>query len=323
MLNSAVRRRWLDVGLTLLVAPLPIWTLARLFGLERGWPTVQLMAFTPHVAAAGLIIAAGTLLLRRWAQGAVAAVAALALVAMIMPRVLADGGALPAGPPLRVLTANLLAGSGDERVLVDLVRRLSVDVLVVQEFTPDDADGLAAAGLAALLPHEMAHPEPGVIGSALFSRHPLRDPGLRVNRGGFTQAHAMVLVPGAPPIYVESVHPVAPATRGVMGHWRADLAAQPAATPKGPIRVLAGDFNATLDHAALRRLIGTGYRDAAEVVGAGLRPTWPYDEKWYLPAVTLDRVLADRRVGVRAVRPYHIPGSDHRALFAELVLPPA
>jgi hypothetical protein len=34
-------------------------------------------------------------------------------------------------------------------------------------------------------------------------------------------------------------------------------------------------------------------------------------------------VLADRRVGVRAARPYRVKGSDHKALYAELVLPRA
>ena len=33
------------------------------------------------------------------------------------------------------------------------------------------------------------------------------------------------------------------------------------------MRILAGDFNATLDHAELRRLIGRGYHDAAEQAG--------------------------------------------------------
>jgi endonuclease/exonuclease/phosphatase (EEP) superfamily protein YafD len=56
-------------------------------------------------------------------------------------------------------------------------------------------------------------------------------------------------------------------------------------------------------------------------VGSGVRPTWPYDEKWFIPGVALDHVLADRRVGVRAARPYRIPGSDHRAVYAELTLP--
>ena len=85
-----------------------------------------------------------------------------------------------------------------------------------------------------------------------------------------------------------------------VGHFaqRREVADQPPATVDGPVCVLLGDFNATLDHAPLRRLLGTGYRDAADVRGAGFTPTWPYDGK-PVPGVTLDHVLADRRVGVR------------------------
>jgi endonuclease/exonuclease/phosphatase (EEP) superfamily protein YafD len=222
---------------------------------------------------------------------------------------------------VRVLSTNLLAGSGDERAVLDLARRLRVDLLAMQEFTPDDAAGLDAGGVRDALPYRAAHPQPGVVGSALYSRYPLTGTGVRVHGSGFTQSQATINVPGAPPVSVESVHPVAPAAPEAMKHWANELRDQPAATVRGPVRVLLGDFNATLDHAELRRLIGTGYRDAASVVGAGLRPTWPYDEKWYVPGVTLDRVLVDPRVGVRGVRIYPIPGGDHRAVFAELVLP--
>jgi endonuclease/exonuclease/phosphatase (EEP) superfamily protein YafD len=87
------------------------------------------------------------------------------------------------------------------------------------------------------------------------------------------------------------------------------------------VRVLAGDFNATLDHALLRRLLDTGYRDAAATVGAGLVGTWgPYDGD-PIPPVVIDHVLADRRVGVVAVSVHRVPGSDHRAVLASLTPP--
>jgi endonuclease/exonuclease/phosphatase (EEP) superfamily protein YafD len=315
-------RRTVDVALGLAVVPVLLWAVVRQAGLERGWPTVPLIAFTPYVAPVGVLVAATALVLQRWAHAVVAAVAALILVAAIVPRVLADGGSLPAGPPLRVLTANLLFGSGAEQAVVELVRRLDIDVLAVQELTRSDHDAMRAAGLADLLPHQAAYPAPGVVGSAVYSRFPLRGPGLRVNGSGFTQAYATLLVPGAPEVYLESVHPVSPYGAAALDQWRADLAGQPKSTVDGELRILAGDFNATLDHAALRRLIGTGYRDAAEVVGAGLRTTWPYDGR-AVPPVTIDRVLADRRIGVRAARPYVVPSTDHRAMYAELVLPPA
>jgi endonuclease/exonuclease/phosphatase (EEP) superfamily protein YafD len=94
----------------------------------------------------------------------------------------------------------------------------------------------------------------------------------------------------------------------------------PAAAPDGPLRILAGDFNATLDHADLRRVLAGGYEDAASVVGAGLHATWP-EGRLVPPTVAIDHVLADERAGVRAVSVHTLPGTDHRAVFAELVLP--
>ncbi len=87
------------------------------------------------------------------------------------------------------------------------------------------------------------------------------------------------------------------------------------------MRVLAGDFNSTLDHSALRQLIGRGYRDAAATVGKGLIGTWgPYHGS-QIPPVAIDHVLVDRSIGVRGVSVHRIPGSDHRAVFAELIPP--
>jgi endonuclease/exonuclease/phosphatase (EEP) superfamily protein YafD len=318
---TRILTRALTVALWLAAVPCAIWAMVRLFGLERGYPAVQLMAFTPYVAAVAVVVAAAALLTRRFAAGAVAAVAAVSLCAVVLPRAIPDGGSPANGPVLRVLSTNLLAGSGDERAVLALVRRLKVDVVAVQEFTPSDAEGLAAAGVTDVLPHHALYPKDGVVGSALLSRYPLRDAALRVHESNFTQARATVDVPGAVAVQIESVHPQAPCCRSVTAGWERDLRNQLPASVDGPVRVLMGDFNATLDHAALRRLIDTGYRDAAAVSGSGFRSTWPYDEKWFVPGVTLDRVLADKRVGVRAARPYRVPGSDHKAIYAELVLP--
>jgi endonuclease/exonuclease/phosphatase (EEP) superfamily protein YafD len=130
-------------------------------------------------------------------------------------------------------------------------------------------------------------------------------------------------VPGAPPLLVESAHPIAPYALPTVSDWWTDLRAQPAATPNGALRILAGDFNSTLDHAALRRLIDTGYVDAAAADGQGLVGTWgPYDGD-LIPPVTIDHVLVDRRIGVTAVSVHALSGSDHRSVLAELTLPAA
>lgn len=308
----------------LAVTPGAAWAAVRLLGLDHG-PLVQLLAFTPYAAAGSLLPLILLLGLRRWRPAAVAAVTTVALVAVVAPRTFESTPPAATGPPLRLLTANLLAGSADAEALVDLVRRHSVEVLAVQEFTPAIAAELDRLGLDQLLPFRELHPVVGTPGSGLYARYPISAGGVRHNSGGwgFLQAYGTVAVPAAAPVQVESVHPAAPYALDQVGHWRRDLAAQPPATPDGQLRVLAGDFNATLDHAPLRALLDTGYVDAAAAAGTGLSGTWgPYDGD-LIPPVTIDHVLVDQRIAVRAAAVHPIPGSDHRAVLTELRLPPA
>jgi endonuclease/exonuclease/phosphatase (EEP) superfamily protein YafD len=315
------RRGWpVSIALWLVVDSLTIWATVRLFGLESGFPFIQLISFTPYVAGFALLVPPLALVLRRWPAAAVSGLVAIVLAAGVLPRAFADGGPVPAGPALRVLSANLMVGAADPAGIVALVRDNRVDLLALQEYTPEVEKALEAAGLPALLPNRSSHPLEWFGGSAVYSRFPLHDDGVRLNPYEFGQAQATVTVPGSAPFAVESVHATAPSSSRVTDGWARSLANEPPATPNGRVRVLLGDFNTTLDHVALRRLLDTGYRDAADVTGDGLTMTWPYDKLF--PRVALDHVLADRRVGVRQVAVRPIPGSDHRAVFAELVLPP-
>ncbi|MFB9234223.1 endonuclease/exonuclease/phosphatase family protein [Plantactinospora siamensis] len=301
------------------------WALVRLLDVDRG-PLVQLLAFTPYATVGALSGAALLLVLRRWRAAALAGAAAVALVVLVLPRGLTDTQpAATTGRTVRLLTANLWLGGADPAALVGLVRDNRVDVLTVQEFTPAVAAALDRSGLAELLPYRELNPEVGSTGSGLYARFPLTAGGVRRNGGGFgfSQAYGTIEVPGGPPVTVESAHPAAPYALSQVDDWRADLAAEPAATPDGALRVLAGDFNSTLDHAPLRALIATGYADAADRAGAGWRGTWgPYDGD-PIPPVTIDHVLVDRRIAVRAVAVRPLAGSDHRAVLADLALPAA
>jgi endonuclease/exonuclease/phosphatase family metal-dependent hydrolase len=307
-------------------APFAVWAAVRVGGWERGFIGVALIAFTPYVAAASLIALALALVSRRWWAAGVAAIAAVALAWCVLPRWIAGGDAARAavpGPAAVFMSSNLRAGGADPARVVAIARDRRVDVLAIQELTPEAERALAAAGLADLLPYHVTGPVAGVGGSGLYSRHPITEAGVRENPGGFRQAYATVTVPGARPVVVESMHPAAPADATRAAWLVTDLATAPKATLDGPVRVLIGDFNSTLDHAALRRLLGTGYRDAADAVGAGLTPTWPYygPRAAVTAKVTIDHVLADTRVGVRDFAVYGVPRTDHRAIVATLVLP--
>jgi endonuclease/exonuclease/phosphatase (EEP) superfamily protein YafD len=297
------------------------WALVRLAGWDSTFPVLQLIAFTPFVAGVAVLIPDALLLLRRTPAALAALAVAVVLVAVLVPRATPDGGPLPTGPTLRVLSSNMLEGGADPDTIVALVRAHAVDLVAIQEYTPGAQHALDLAGLRDLLPYTSMHPAEGVGGSALYSRYPLRDDGVRNNPGVFTQARGTLSVPGAPPVAVESVHTCAPSGAPLTRCWADSFPNQPPATVDGPVRLLLGDFNATLDHSVLRRLLATGYRDAADVLGDGMGTTWPYDKLF--PRITLDHVLADRRVGVRAFAIHPVPRSDHRALYAELVLPGA
>lgn len=319
---SRRRRRTVEALCWLAVVPGAAWAALRLVGLDRG-PLVQALAFTPYVAAWSPLPLVLTLVLKRRRPALVAAVATVALVAVVAPRALPSAQPTAAGPTVRLLTANLLAGAADPRTLVELVRTHQVDLLAVQEFTPAARAELDRLGLDRLLPYRQLNAVDGTPGSGLYSRFPIGDAGVRRNRGawGFTQAFGTIAVPGAPPVRVESAHPAAPYAVDQVDFWRTDLAAQPPATPDGMLRILAGDFNATLDHGPLRALLRTGYVDAADATGQGLTGTWgPYDGD-LIPPVTIDHVLADRRIAARSVDVFRLPGSDHRAVLATLTLP--
>ena len=310
---------WRSLIAWLLVLPVAGWVVLRAFGLERGYPMVPLLAYTPLAVGGAAVVVVIALLLRRRAPALVAAALMIALAAFVAPRALggpsgAEGGD---GPRLRVLTANLYQQPRAARSVVELIRRERPDVVSLQEVTPTVAAALDEAGIDRLLPERAQDARGRGFGSAVYARLPLeRAPAV----GDQTVTAARVRPRGGPVVEVLSLHPRVPSREANIDEWRADLRALPRATTRGAVRILAGDFNATLDHAEFRRVLGRGYEDAADEVGHGLRATWPANRR-IPPPVTIDHVLADERCGVRDLEVIDLPGSDHRAVLAELVLP--
>ncbi|WP_433348267.1 endonuclease/exonuclease/phosphatase family protein [Microtetraspora malaysiensis] len=317
------RRRWVSVLVWASIAPFAAWAALRLIPADVHFEWIRAVAFTPYVALASATLPLFTLLTRRWAALVVSLTVAATLAACVLPRAV-PGDPPAAGPRLRVLSANLKMGAVPPEKLVALVRELRPDVLTLQELTPSAAAGLRAAGIGALLPYGVDVSEPGAHGSGIYSRHPVA-PGRHIRFGDFRQGVATVRVPGAPEVAVVSVHPCAPRYAEKGPCWAEGLAALPLPVPGGPVRILAGDFNATLDHARMRRLLDAGYRDAAAATGNGLTTTWPYEpwrfNGWSIPPVTLDHIFVAPDVATRSFGVHPLPRTDHRAVFAELTLP--
>jgi endonuclease/exonuclease/phosphatase family metal-dependent hydrolase len=298
------------------------WVAIRLLGLERGFPLVPLIAYTPYAALAMILVLALALLLRHWIAAAAAAAVLAGFAVSVLPRAVLDGDRPDAsGPTLTLMTANLMLGQADPERIVELVREHGVDVLSVQELTPEADAALRRAGLAQSLPEGELTPIPGSSGAGIYSRLPLLGLAeIEQVEGGFVTPRALVRVPGGGALEVVSAHP-RPPTRYEVDTWQEALERLPPADPGGRLRALLGDFNATIDHEELRDLLSTGYTDAAAATGSGLIATWPADG--FPPPVTIDHALVDSRIEVLETSVHDLPGSDHRAVVAEVAMPGA
>lgn len=302
----------------MLATPWTLWSLARLIGLDVGHPLVAFMAFTPYVAASAPIPVVVAVLLRRWAVAALATLAGVGLLTAVLPRAV-DGpreASGARGSTLVVMSLNLYGGRADARETLGFVRRYGVDVLSLQELTPEALVRLDAEGARELLPGRVLEARDGAAGSGLMARAPLRRVGPR-DTSGAAQPEALLLARSRRPLRVKAVHPFPPISRRSERDWRREMKDLPDPYDGRALRILAGDFNATLDHREFRRLLDAGYVDAADATGDGLRPTWPVGRPHL--SITIDHVLLPPGLAARRVTVQEVRGSDHRAVIAELV----
>jgi endonuclease/exonuclease/phosphatase family metal-dependent hydrolase len=309
-----------------IVAALPWvgWALVRATGADRGFPLVPAVSFTPYAAATAVL----PLAVAGWARSVPAALLSAGSGAALAGAVLSRAGGSPrrapaTGPRVRVATVSLMKGRVPAGPVLDLVRRYDVDVLSVQELTPDAEAALRATGIAQLLPTSHVIPaRPGSVtaaSGAVWTRLTVAERG--AEPGTFEQPTVRLAVDGARDVALTAVHTAPPAVSpAAVRAWADDLAALPDPEP-GVLRVLAGDFNATLDHGALRAVLRRGYVDAARGVGGALAWTWR-PLRLRFPRLTVDHVLVDPRITVTSVAVVTVAGSDHRAVVADLVLPP-
>jgi endonuclease/exonuclease/phosphatase (EEP) superfamily protein YafD len=315
-------------GLVLAIAAsLPV--LARLLEPVSPSPAPQLASFVPWalpvwLTAGALLLVGGPRLL---------AIVPVAAIALQVRWLRTERDHPPAsGTALSLMTLNVLFGRADATATVELVRQHRIDVLVLQEMTPEFVELLQAAGIDALLGHSHLHPRPRSAGTGIWSRWPLRPLDLLPSRGA-TMPQVAIAVPtqapdgiqapdGVQELTVTGVHTVAPVP-GRVEHWRADLATLAAAarTGSGP-RIFTGDFNASRDHSGFRAVLAGGLMDAADLSGGPAKPgfTWPGDR--FGPAVVrLDHVLmTPGSVSVRKVTVVAVRGTDHHGVIADLIL---
>ncbi|MDF2978513.1 MAG: hypothetical protein K0S40_3241 [Actinomycetospora sp.] len=248
-------------------------------------------------------------------------------LAMVAPRAVGSSEAgATGGPELTVFTASAYVGRADPDALAQIVRTRNPDVVVLPEARGRLRDSLQQAIV------DESGGEEGTSGYRVFAadassddspmtvfvRRELGRPTVRPDRD--TEFPSLIVdladVDGRA-VRVVATHPQSPKP-GDTNAWRRDVAALSRWCTGERPTIVAGDLNATLDHAELRDAID-GCTDAAEDVGEGLIGTWPSAVPRVL-GVQIDHVLAAGGPRAREVEVLDVEGSDHRGVLARVGL---
>ncbi|MGU3432741.1 endonuclease/exonuclease/phosphatase family protein [Actinomycetes bacterium M1A6_2h] len=302
--------RWIDC---VAVAATAASLVARQLGPTSEY-LVILTVFVPYFAASCLMLAvAGATIRHRAATTLLAAVGLVSLLVSI-PSVSPPAPIQGAQKSVDVMSLNARLGRADPAQVVALASRYQIDVLALQEITPSFVRSLMDAGISDSLPFSAIAMQPRAFGTALWSATPLSDveevPGMT-----YTPVRASTIIDNAP-ITLLSFHTASPTRNANAPRWAYDLAeADTYLSALAGEVIVAGDFNATPDHAQFRELVDTNLVRANERSIAQLSATFP-SGKPYPAFATIDHVLVSRdlRASVREVLP--IRGSDHYAVVA-------
>ena len=281
-------------------------TFVRLTGLDDGTVLALPMAVLPWITVAGVVALAGVAVLRAACLTALAAMLTLAQLAWLVPRLVPQEAHVPYGAPrLRVAAVNAYVGRVDPAALVSMVRERRIDVLAVAELPAAAVRALDAAGIAEVLPYREAHPEAD---SSIFARVPLVEGGLLAAGTAWPQTTAVAEVAG------RRVRVIA---AGGPGTWLRCGGPHATAVPTRSCSATSTRRSTTRRCA----LLAAGLTEAHAARGRGWVATWPAGGP-LLPLAQIDHVLHGS--GLRAVDAgeHTLPGTDHRAVTAELALLP-
>ncbi len=223
-------------------------------------------------------------------------------------------------PPLRVMSYNIWSENRDIRNAAALIRRVSPDILLLQEGYTHQIQALQEE-LSDLFPKEQTvyHRE---IMQAVFSRYPL-EPIKALRQKG--QAQKVVVLTPVAPVTIFNVHPLRQ-----RGWWQrynqiVALLENEILPLSGPV-ILGGDFNVT-EQTELYRRITRHLRNAHEEGGHGFGFTFPSSDRRFggrlplFPMVRIDHIFYSPHFTlISAETIADGGGSDHLPIVAELEL---
>ncbi len=190
------------------------------------------------------------------------------------------------------------------------------DVVAIAEMTNRLYLEAVTAGFNDRYPYQFGFESGTGDGMRLWSKFPIS--GQNIERIGHPALEVTLDVRGQP-LKLWAVHPLNLGIGDPDSPWDATVSrvADQTALSQGPTLVI-GDFNATLGHPPLRRMLDNGYREVHGWLGHGLSPSWPMDRR-FPPLFRIDHAFVRGGVAPTSVRELPVPGSDHRGFISTYV----
>ncbi len=331
--------RLLGILITVLAAiAAAMVTWPQFFRLERTFPFAQIVSLrgAMTVLFAGVVLLMLLLCLARPLRGFAASLAIIALAgAAVNGGILlargAGGGSLPetSADAIRVMTWNTAGAATDPQLIAKTAIAMQADVVSLPETTIEAGEAVAIAmrGMGSpMWAHHEAYPGWAANSTTLLISPSLGDYSVIESTSGDASGTATVPTVVAMPVSgsgptIVAAHAVAP-RQDDMEHWRESLTWLGDQCASENV-IMAGDFNATIDHMDRLGVDGGDLgrcHDAAIATGAGAVGTWSTD--WpALLGTPIDHVLATdawTATGSVVVTSLDDSGSDHRPLVVQL-----
>lgn len=316
-----------------------VLTWPEFFRLERTYPIAQIVSFRGllAVAFAALVVVALLFALARPLRGFALSLAVIAAVATIANAGIVAGrglgtDTLPAKTEdsIRVMTWNTAGSATAPETVAQIAVAMDADIVTLPETTIETGEQVA------LTMRELGHPmwahytdypetqwdagSTTLLISPELGDYAVIESSLDGTSNTSTVPSAVAMPIGGDGPIVVAAHAVAP-RQSYMEYWRSDLQWLADQCADDSV-IMAGDFNATIDHMTNLGIDGGDLgrcHDGAAETGNGGVGTWPAD----IPALVgapIDHVMASRHwqaTGSLVLLSMDGSGSDHRPLIVQ------
>lgn len=267
-------------------------------------------------------------------------VAALGFFLLWGQLLLPKSNSSPPAESLKVMSFNILGRAGEIQPILDTIRAEELDLLFVQELTPEAA-AILSVQLAGAFPYQILEPDERARGMGVFSRYPLKQTDIALAGIWMGRPQVLSMDWQGSSVTLVNFHTVATGTlwprwvrhsfenrEQALQHLADFVAAQAEFEPV----IVAGDANITALNDAYKTLT-TVMTDSWVEAGQGLGHTFPgpisegndyaqisfFRVPYWL--VRIDYIFHTQQWATVAIRLADFNGgTDHRGIIAEFVL---